>query len=133
MQRLPGDRLKRWQGKAVHRGKSCVTAGRGGWRRFNEGSRLYRASVTIQFFFSLSFHVLCNAPLPPLLATMIPSTTEAITYAKRRERGRSNEPSTIGTRLGPGRTISALFRPRFQLSWKKGGVYGARSVDKLSR
>lgn len=87
------------------------------------------------FSLSLSTSSVMHPFHPPLLllATMIPSTKEAITYAKRRERGRSNEPSTIGTRLGPGRTISALFRPRFQLSWKKGGVYGARSVDKLSR
>lgn len=98
-----------------------------------DGDDLTRDSVYIapplrSNFFSLSlstssvmrpFH-----PLPPLLATMIPSTTEAITYAKRRERGRSNEPSTIGTRLSPGSDLCPFSTPISAVLEKRGCVWG---------
>lgn len=126
----------------------------GGWRRFNEGSlsRLYRASVTIQFFFLSPpprrppSVMRAIAPLARLSSAPTPCHLDPIhgggNYLCKEagEGRRSNEPSTIGTRLGPGSDISALFRPtRFQLSLRKkgggeeGDVYEARSVDKLSR
>lgn len=123
--RLPSDRLKRWQGKMVHRRKSCVTPGGGGWRRFNEGSfsPAYIAPPLRSnfFFFPPPPFALCNARyrpslLHPPLATLILSTAEAITYAKRRER--EEEEVTSLPRLERDwvlETISALFRPRFLL------------------
>lgn len=140
----------------MDRRKSCVTPawGRkgGGWRRFNEGSlsRLY--APPIQFFFLSppprhSPSVMrAIAPLARLSSAPTPYHLDPIhgggNYLCKEagEGRRSNEPSTIGTRLGPGSDISALFRPtRFQLSLRKkgggeeGDVYEARSVDKLSR
>lgn len=100
------------------------SGGGGGWRRFNEGSfsPAYIAPPLRSnfFFFPPPPFALCNARhRPPLLhplATLILSTAEAITYAKRRER--EEEEVTSLPRLERDwvlETISALFRPRFLL------------------
>lgn len=124
----------------------------GGWRRFNEGSlsRLYAPPIQFFFLSPPPRHppsvMRAIAPLARLSSAPTPCHLDPIhgggNYLCKEagEGRRSNEPSTIGTRLGPGSDISALFRPtRFQLSLRKkgggeeGDVYEARSVDKLSR
>lgn len=116
--RLPSDRLKRWQGKMVHRRKSCVTPGGGGWRRFNEGSfsPAYIAPPLRSnfFFFPPPPFALCNARLsftPPCHLDPIHGGGNYLCKEAREGRGRSNEPSTIGTRLGPGNDLCPFSTP----------------------
>lgn len=93
----------------------------GGWRRFNEGSlsRLY--APPIQFFFlsppprrppsvMRAIAPLARLSSAPTLATLILSTTEAITYAKRRER---EEEATSHPRLERDWVPEAISRPFF--------------------
>lgn len=107
----------------VHRRKSCVTP-------VEEGvdgddltrdpsppliSRLRYDPIFFSFLHHPSPSVMPASPSPSL-ATLILSTAEAITYAKRRER--EEEEVTSLPRLERDwvlETISALFRPRFLL------------------
>lgn len=78
-------------------------------------SRLRYDPIFFSFLHHPSPSVMPASPSPPL-ATLILSTAEAITYAKRRER--EEEEVTSLPRLERDwvlETISALFRPRFLL------------------